>query len=289
MLQYITSGGRRFGDHPMPPHTRLNWEFYAVVRGKCAPSMPSQEHSAMNQRTLWVFPPDCTHGWRGLKSKECRVVCFHFASVPSPLREIALKKNYKEYQLTEEQCKRLKILMNELIPHFETPTNFSNLVFERALLELTFMALGDVQEIPIAELAQSNMHKVNAAIAWYLDHLSKPPRLEEVAAHVHSSVSNLRRIFILILNESPQSVFTRLRLRAAMVLMSESNMKIERVAEQCGYSSASDFSRAFSKEFKISPSAWRANDYKKIPGTIMSRPWLGSESWTPKKPFISTI
>ena len=209
----------------------------------------------MNQRTLWVFPPDCTHGWRGHKGKECRVVCFHFASVPSPLREIALQRNYMECKLTEEQCKRLITLMKELIPHFETPTNFSHLVFEKALLELTFMALGDVKEIPIAELMQSNMHKVNAAIAWYLDHLSNPPRLEEVAARVHSSVSNLRRIFILILNESPQSVFTRLRLRAAMVLMSESNMKIEHVAEQCGYSSASDFSRAFSKEFKVSPSA----------------------------------
>lgn len=289
MLQYLTFGDRRFGIHPMPPHTRLNWEFYAVIKGRCAPVLPAGPDLPLKERQLWVFPPETPHGWKGEQRAECQIACFHFAFVPSPLRELAQARRYQECSLTEAQAGRLAALTQELRPHFEHPTNFSHMTFQRSLLELTFMALTNVAEEPMPEMAQTLGHKVDAAIAWYLENLSTAPRVEEVAHYLHVSVSNLRQIFMLTLHESPQSAFKRLRLQRAMELMSESNLKLETVAAQCGYSNASDFSRAFSKEFRISPRAWRENDYRTVPGALFSRPWLGTEAWTPKKPFAAPV
>jgi AraC family transcriptional regulator len=289
MLQYLTFGDRRFGIHPMPPHTRLNWEFYAVIKGKCAPVLPAGPDLNLRERQLWVFPPETPHGWKGEQRAECQIVCFHFAFVPSPLRELAQARRFQECPVNENQVARLTVMAQELRPHFEQPTSFSHIIFERALLELTFMALANVKEEPLPELTQTMGHKVNVAIAWYMEHLSEAPRIEDVACKLHISPSNLRQIFMLTLHESPQSAFKRLRLHRAMELMSESNLKLEAVAEQCGYSNASDFSRAFSREFKISPRTWRENDYRSIPGALSVRPWLGAEAWTPKKPFSAPV
>jgi len=289
MLQYLTFGDRQFGRHPMPPHSRLNWEFYAVIKGRCAPLFPAGPDLSLQERQLWVFPPETIHGWKGDPRAECAVVCFHFAFVPSPLRELAQARRYQQCDLNEAQASRLLSLAQELRPHFEQPTNMSHLIFQRALLELTLLALSNVKEEPLPELSQTMGHKVDAAIAWYLEHLAEAPGVDEVARKLHVSVSNLRHIFMLTLHEGPQSVFKRLRLQRAMELMSESNLKLETVAEQCGYSNASDFSRAFSREFKLSPRAWRENDYRSVPGASFARPWLGAEAWTPRKPFISPI
>ena len=168
-------------------------------------------------------------------------------------------------------------------------TDLTHLTYERALLELTFIALSDFKETPLPELTQSLTHKVNAGILWYQEHLHQSPKVEDVAAVLNIFASHLRKIFIQILNESPQSVFMRLRLRTAMIMMSESNIKLEAVAEKCGYSSASHLTRAFIKEFKISPNSWRLSGYSNVFGRVETHPWLGKESWNPRKPFISTL
>lgn len=289
MLQYLTFGERRFGSHPMPPHSRLNWEFYAVIKGECAPLFPNNHSTPLKNGTLWIFPPKSTHGWKGKPGSKCQIVCMHFVSVPSPLRELAIKHSFKECQISNVQGNALLTLAKQLARHFEHPTDLTHLTYERALLELTFIALSDFKENPLPELAQSMTHKVNAGILWYQEHLHRSPKVDDVAAYLNISTSQLRKIFIQVLNESPQSVFMRLRLRAAMIMMSESNLKLEAVAEKCGYSSASHLTRAFIKEFKISPNSWRIADYSNIYGRVETHPWLGKDSWNPKKPFISTL
>ena len=191
--------------------------------------------------------------------------------------------------LTAQQAERTVALAKETTHYFESPTNFSQMVFDRALLELAFMVLGNIKEVRLPELLNTSIFKVQSAIEWYSEHISKAPRVEDVAAVVHVSVSNLRRLFMLTMNESPQSVFKRVRMRAAMKMMAESKVKLDVVAAECGYSSASDFSRAFSKEFSVSPSVWRENDYSSIPDVVMSRPWLGEKTWTPQRPFSDPV
>jgi transcriptional regulator GlxA family with amidase domain len=83
------------------------------------------------------------------------------------------------------------------------------------------------------------------------------PKLEQTAQAVNVSVRHLRRLFWQARRESPQAAFTRLRLERAMGLLSLSNLKLDAIAEQCGFSSSSDFCRVFKTHHHVSPDAWR--------------------------------
>jgi transcriptional regulator GlxA family with amidase domain len=64
-------------------------------------------------------------------------------------------------------------------------------------------------------------------------------------------------LFRQVRNESPARAFTRIRIEAAMRLMTETSLKIETIAEECAYSSMSDFCRAFKAFTTVTPRVWR--------------------------------
>lgn len=283
MLQYLNQGGRTFGANPMTPHARLNWEFYAVLGGQCAPVLPGQPDLPLRTRVLWAFAPWQVHGWRGEPGRECQVVCFHFAFVPAPLDEIVRANPGQGCDLTVAQGERLQQLARELRLEFERPTRLTHLRLQIALLELTLLALGPLAAEPLPEAAQSASQRVDAALAWFSEHLAEAPTIETVARNVHVSPSHLRRLFMVARQESPQTAFKRLRLQRVMELLSETSLKLETIAAQCGYANSSDLCRAFRNEFHISPGSWRQNDYRTVPGADLRPDWLGPDAWALKK------
>jgi len=205
------------------------------------------------------------------------------------LEEMFRNQEVVSCEITEEQCRRLSAMAHELRPHFEQPTRLTHLHFQRALFELALLAAGQMDQEPLPELAQSGNSKVERAIAWFFEHMADSPTIEEVALNIHVSPSHLRRLFMLIHKESPRLTFKRLRLQRALELLSETNAKLEEIATQCGYASASDFCRAFRSEFHVSPSAWRQNDYDAVPGAALRPDWLGRNSWVLHKPFAPMV
>jgi AraC-like DNA-binding protein len=146
MLRYLSGGVRRFGTMPIGPHSRLNWEFYAVVKGRCGVLLESGEKLPLRANCLWVFPPH---------------------------------------------------------------------------------------------------------------HVREQPGMEEVAAAVHVSSSHLRRLFVTVRHQSPRAVLVNAQIEIAMRLLAGSDLKIESVAAEAGFTSARDFSRVFSARKGCSPSEWR--------------------------------
>ena len=285
MLQYLNQGYRTFGKNPIPPHARLNWEFFAVLEGKCAPVLPNQPELPLKSRQLWVFSPEITHGWRGEPNKQCRVFCYHFAFVPPPLDAVVRGGLFHACELVESEKQQIIGIGEQLKKHFEHPTNFTHIQFQKCLIELTLIALKNVKESPLPELSQAMSIKVEQAVAWFLEHLAEAPTIEQVAAQINISSSHLRKMFLLTRQESPLSVFRRARLQRAMELLSESNTKLDEIANQCGYVSGSDFCRAFKKEAGVSPSEWRRNDYVSVANAQVKPIWRGSDAWNLKKPF----
>jgi AraC-like DNA-binding protein len=57
--------------------------------------------------------------------------------------------------------------------------------------------------------------------------------------------------------ERPARVFRRIQIEHGMRLMAETSSKLEAVAEACGFTSTSDFCRAFKAHTKVSPNTWR--------------------------------
>ena len=256
MVRYLSSGVRRFGSIPIGSHSRLNWEFYAVVDGRCGVLLSNGEKLPLRSRCLWVFPPQHSHGWHGEK-KHCNVVVVHCGTVPRQLAEAVPKDGFLEHPLKEAECQQVMELGQGLEIDFHHRSTLSELRFDRAILDLALIALDGVESPTPNSTNRRSTEKVDAAVAWFRRHLREQPTMEEVAGAVHVSPSHLRRLFMTVLRQSPRAVLGNAQIEIAMRLLSGSDLKIESVAAEAGFASARDFSRVFSAHQGCSPSDWR--------------------------------
>lgn len=257
MLRYLASGQRSFGTKPMANVKRINWEFYAVVQGRCGPILDNNTAPALHERTLWVFPPECGHGWAGEPGAPCRIVAFHFGAVPAPIEQAARARGFLAVPLDAAEIRRLHALHAELEPHYKNPDSLSGLFGQRAVLDLTLMVMQRLPSTRVATLPTVAQDKVEAALTAYHERVAQAPSVEEVARLVHVSPSHLRRLFWQVRSESPKSAFKKITLERAMDLMSQTTHTLDEIALACGFSGAGEFSRAFKKHFKVPPAIWR--------------------------------
>jgi AraC family transcriptional regulator len=116
---------------------------------------------------------------------------------------------------------------------------------------------------------------VNRAIDHIEANLDRPIRLVEVAASAGISAHHFHRVFQAMMGETVADFSKRLRLDRALVMMAHGgNRALADVALACGFSSASDFSRAFKQRFATAPSrfdlnTWKAEQRAKLEATVV--------------------
>jgi AraC family transcriptional regulator len=257
MLRYLGVGSRQFGLYPLKPLARMNWEFFAVVKGRCAPLTSDNGHPPLAEQTLWVTAPGSAHTWAGEGSRRAHVAVFHFGSVPAALEAAVRERGQLALGLKPAECERIAALAREVQPDFHQPNHFSNLVFQAALIELALLVLRKLPPGKFPPLADHAERTVENATAWYSEHVRANPSITEVAREVHVSPSTLRRLFRRVLREQPTRVFGRIQVEKGMRLMAETKLKLESIADECGFTCTSDFCRAFKAHTKVTPTVWR--------------------------------
>ena len=257
MLRYLGVGPRQFGLYPLQPLARMNWEFFAVVKGRCAPLTTENAHPPLAAETLWVTAPGSSHTWAGDGSRRAHVAVFHFGTVPAALEAAVREPGQIALNLKPAECDRVAQLARELQDDFHQPNQFSHLVFQAALIELSLLVL---RKLPPGRFPPVEGHAertVENATTWYSEHVRANPSIDEVAREVHVSASTLRRLFRRVLREQPARVFGRIQIEKGMRLMAETELKLDSIAEECGFTSTSDFCRAFKAHTKVTPTVWR--------------------------------
>ena len=256
MLMYLGQGPRYYGDAPLRIITRPNWEFQAVLQGRIAPWL-KKGSGAPAAQTLWIFPPRMPHGWRGEPGKAAQVAVFHFPAIPACLEEAIPEQGYLVVPLKVTHCRRLNYLAGRAATHFQRPGPVSPLNAEHTLLELCLMALEAYPGDPPEDSVLRCHSAVEAALAWYSDHLPEAPGLSDLSRAVNLSTAHLRRLFHRTLGCSPQAAMSRIQFQRATNLMTDPQLSLETIATLCGYGSASSFSRAFKHHFGYPPLVWR--------------------------------
>ncbi len=106
--------------------------------------------------------------------------------------------------------------------------------------------------------------RVNRAIDYITANLDQPLPLEEVARAACFSPFHFHRIFRALIGETLGSFVKRVRLERAVYLLSHrTRTKLTDIALACGFSSSSDFSRAFRSHFGVSPSAFNVENFRR--------------------------
>lgn len=82
--------------------------------------------------------------------------------------------------------------------------------------------------------------------------------VEDIAAYVGVSRSQLFRSFQTVLGQSPKEYLTDFRMKQACYLLEHSNLSVTAIANSLGFDSSLYFSRTFHKQKGVSPKMFRA-------------------------------
>ncbi|MGJ7484459.1 AraC family transcriptional regulator N-terminal domain-containing protein [Variovorax sp. LT2P21] len=99
----------------------------------------------------------------------------------------------------------------------------------------------------------SHSQRIARAIEWLRSNYAKPLRVDELAAHVQMSPSNLHHHFRQLTAMSPLQYLKWLRLHEARHLMLNERLNAAGAAFQVGYESTSQFSREYGRLFGAPP------------------------------------
>jgi hypothetical protein len=183
MLRYVGLGYRRFGIQPTKSPPRVNWEIFAVVSGQCAPVLPKEESPLLKANTLWVFPPGQLP-WLDRKRTASRV----HHGLPFRRGSPAIGGSRTRARLpraprsTQRSAGGWSQWPNRCGRSFSSRPNFSNLMYQSALIELALLVL---RKLPILQkpLPPSPAKRtVEAATAWYGSNLASTPSVAQVAS-----------------------------------------------------------------------------------------------------------
>lgn len=115
----------------------------------------------------------------------------------------------------------------------------------------------------LSGLATSGLNTVQTVSAllpvfqYIQNHYHETIELEQLAQRSNLSVSHLIRTFRKHTHSTPHEYLLSYRLRQAKHLLLTTSMTIERIAEKCGFNSASHFARAFRHSHDITPTQFR--------------------------------
>jgi len=122
------------------------------------------------------------------------------------------------------------------------------------------------------------VQRVNLAIDHVVSRLGQPLRLNDVSRAAGLSPFHFHRVFHAMVGVTLADFVKRLRLEKALHMMSHGGRaSLTTIALSCGFSSSSDFSRAFKQRFGVPPSAfdlksWRNAHLVELEATVPGAP-----------------
>jgi len=87
---------------------------------------------------------------------------------------------------------------------------------------------------------------------------AQPLRIGTLAREAGLSVAQLERHVTQLYRLTPRQLLARIRLDAALALLTAADARVAAIAHACGYADHSAFARQFRRSTGVSPTAWRA-------------------------------
>lgn len=127
----------------------------------------------------------------------------------------------------------------------------------REMVVTTRRAGSDEQLSPYFERRDHLVPEVHVVQDWLVKHPDEPYTLETLAAHAGVSARTLTRQFRAATGTSIKAYATSLRLEHARLLLRDSTLSVNDVAERCGFAGARHLRRLWNEAYGESPSAAR--------------------------------
>jgi transcriptional regulator GlxA family with amidase domain len=116
---------------------------------------------------------------------------------------------------------------------------------------------GQSQFSAALSLQSSDRKQIEEIRSWALDNLDQDLPVDKLAARAGMSPRNFARVFLRDTGTTPARFVERLRVEAARRRLEESQDKLEKVANDCGFGSSQSLRRSFLRILHVPP-----NDYR---------------------------
>jgi AraC-like DNA-binding protein len=261
MLRYLALGERSFEAVHDTLSQRLNWEFFILFEGECWPQFKGKKlEGYLKDANFWVTRPMLTYKWYG-NGHPCHRAVLHFSSVPSEFACAMPDSGVIAAKLSNHDLEQAKQIVQNLLPDYAKPNEFSPLVFDRGMLDVVLLAIRCLsrtsKEVHLFEDHASD--RVEQAVMFYQVNLHRNPKMSEISEAVHLSTSQLRRLFLQVKRQSPLDYLRKLRMKRISEHLATSDDTLEDIAKVYSFSDNTDLCRCFKAVFGVSPNVWRKN------------------------------
>lgn len=134
-------------------------------------------------------------------------------------------------------------------------TDHTGLAMPYYLFSQFFQALS-IASIPLNNPDVNNVY-INRALEFINNNYPNDITITDIANAVNISDSYLRKLFAKEMHHSPQSAITQKRIAVAKTLLQNQNLQVNQIAEMCGFSDQSAFSKTFKMKVGLSPLDYR--------------------------------
>ena len=110
---------------------------------------------------------------------------------------------------------------------------------------------------PMDLQARAGRSDLSSLVGWLQSRLDQRIGVEDMAEHMATSVRSLHRRCRDVFDRTPSQLLTELRLEQARALLQEESEPLGRIADRCGYASASALTKAFTHRFGVAPTRFR--------------------------------
>ncbi len=253
-LVYVRSGS---GLHW---HNTLRHSVYA---GDCYVILPGDEHTYRSTSKLRItnvlFYPEILEPYR-----ETLLACpgFRRFFTTEPLfREESSFRHKLHLSLSNQ--KRLTVLLDELERELRERGDAYQVTCAGLFMQIVVLlsrAFDQTFETGnVRRQFEGKDDLVSAAIAYLEENYASDMRVEDIARSVFISPSRLSHVFKETTGVSLFDYLTRMRIDRACRLLTETDQSITAIAFSLGYHDSAYFTRLFSKNTGVSPSAYRRN------------------------------
>ncbi|MDF3129602.1 AraC family transcriptional regulator [Kiritimatiellaeota bacterium B1221] len=256
-FSYLNGGLRNYAEKPVPPYRRELWEIQGILEGECRVEFADHSWLTAPKGSLWIFHPDCSHGWTApAPDAECQVEVFHVSGLPLILQKWMKERAWFQSEMREGDLVRLKELSERAQATGSMQFGLRQLQVESILMELSYLILQREEE-SLPSSSTSSVRTVQQTLHWFRTHLHEGCGVEDAALAMHRSPQYLRKLFLKETGARPNEHLTRLRIERAKEYLLQEDYTLEVISEAVGYSCAAALSRAFKAETGKTPGAYQ--------------------------------
>lgn len=253
---------------PIAPHIHDFFEFHYILAGRVKTRVNEVERAygpgqyyIMTPLSVhshaYFDPPDNTCASFALRWKLSR------AGAEEPNPELDLVKFVLDKAppvAMDDLDDSIVNLLDHIIACAEEKRTRAELLLKLACLVVTiggrYAALKTAVR-PLPAMPDATQNILLSSVAYIERHCSEPISASDVAAHIPISYSHLARLFSRYMKTSVNTYITRVKIDRASHLLMTTDMSVNEIARQIGYSSLSYFSNTFKNTLGQSPKEYR--------------------------------